>query len=94
VHQGADAQREHDGARTDRPAEDPSGGQDRQFDRGAGLADEVLVYLAPMLLGGPRLALDDLGVATMAEAQHLRIHRVEHLGDDLLVVARPVTTEG
>ena len=60
----------------------------------AGLADEVLVYLAPMLLGGPRLALDDLGVATMAEAQHLRIHRVEHLGDDLLVVARPVPTEG
>ena len=58
----------------------------------AGLADEVLVYLAPMLLGGPRLALDDLGVTTIADAHRLSIHRVEHLGDDLLVVARPTRT--
>ncbi len=55
----------------------------------AGLADEVLVYLAPLLLGGPRTALDDLGVTTMSEALALRIHRIETLGDDLLVVARP-----
>lgn len=55
----------------------------------AGLVDEVLVYLAPLLLGGPRTALDDLGVTTMSEALALRIHRIETLGDDLLVVARP-----
>ncbi len=55
----------------------------------AGLADEVLVYLAPMLIGGPKVALDELGVSTMSEVHRLRIHRVETLGDDLLVVARP-----
>ena len=55
----------------------------------AGLADEVLVYLAPMLLGGPHVAIDDLGVATMSGAHRLSIHHIETLGDDLLVVARP-----
>jgi len=55
----------------------------------AGLVDDVLVYLAPLLLGGPRLALDDLGVTTISEAHALRIHHIETLGNDLLVVARP-----
>lgn len=55
----------------------------------AGLADEVLVYLAPMLLGGPRTALDELGVTTMSEALRLSIHAIERLGDDLLVTCRP-----
>lgn len=55
----------------------------------AGLVDEVLVYLAPMLIGGPRVALDELGVTTMSEAHRLRIHHIDMLGDDLLVVARP-----
>jgi diaminohydroxyphosphoribosylaminopyrimidine deaminase/5-amino-6-(5-phosphoribosylamino)uracil reductase len=57
-----------------------------------GLADEVLVYLAPLLLGGPRMALDDLGITTMSQARTLRIHHIETLGDDLLVVARPRAT--
>lgn len=55
----------------------------------AGLADEVLVYLAPALLGGPRVALDDIGVDTIAHAHRLTIAEVERLGDDLLIVARP-----
>ncbi len=55
----------------------------------AGLVDEVLIYLAPMLIGGPRVALDELGVTTIAEAHRLRIHRIETLGDDVLIVARP-----
>ncbi len=59
----------------------------------AGFVDEVLIYLAPMLIGGPRVALDELGVTTMSEAHRLRIHRIETLGDDLLVVARPVSSE-
>jgi diaminohydroxyphosphoribosylaminopyrimidine deaminase / 5-amino-6-(5-phosphoribosylamino)uracil reductase len=57
----------------------------------AGLADEVLVYLAPLLIGGPRSALDDLGVTTMSEAHALSIHSIERLGDDLLVTCRPRT---
>ncbi|KQQ21164.1 bifunctional diaminohydroxyphosphoribosylaminopyrimidine deaminase/5-amino-6-(5-phosphoribosylamino)uracil reductase [Rathayibacter sp. Leaf299] len=56
----------------------------------AGLVDEYLVYLAPALLGGPRLALGDIGVAGIADARRLRLHSVEVLGDDLLVTARPV----
>ncbi|WP_240665964.1 bifunctional diaminohydroxyphosphoribosylaminopyrimidine deaminase/5-amino-6-(5-phosphoribosylamino)uracil reductase RibD [Agromyces sp. LHK192] len=56
----------------------------------AGFVDELLVYLAPALLGGPRLAVGDLGIATIADARRLRFGAVEHLGDDLLVVAHPV----
>ena len=57
----------------------------------AGLADEVLVYLAPLLLGGPRVALDDLGIESIAQALRLSIRSVEFLGTDLLVTARPAT---
>lgn len=57
----------------------------------AGLVDEYLVYLAPMLLGGGRLALTDIGVGSIGEARQLSIDSVERVGDDLLVVARPVS---
>ncbi|QHC56926.1 bifunctional diaminohydroxyphosphoribosylaminopyrimidine deaminase/5-amino-6-(5-phosphoribosylamino)uracil reductase RibD [Rathayibacter tanaceti] len=55
----------------------------------AGLVDEYLVFLAPALLGGPRLALGDLGVPSIAGAHRLSLRSVEVLGDDLLVTARP-----
>ncbi|MGJ0203257.1 dihydrofolate reductase family protein [Leucobacter sp. gxy201] len=63
----------------------------------AGVVDEVLVYLAPALLGGPRLALGDIGIASIDGIARLRVDRgtgrgtgredlgVERLGDDLLV---------
>ncbi|MFH8250678.1 bifunctional diaminohydroxyphosphoribosylaminopyrimidine deaminase/5-amino-6-(5-phosphoribosylamino)uracil reductase RibD [Microbacterium sp. B2969] len=53
------------------------------------LADEVLAYIAPVLLGGGRLALGDVGVATIGEAKRLEVVSVERLGDDLLVVSAP-----
>ncbi|KAA6430904.1 bifunctional diaminohydroxyphosphoribosylaminopyrimidine deaminase/5-amino-6-(5-phosphoribosylamino)uracil reductase RibD [Agrococcus sediminis] len=56
----------------------------------AGLADRLTVYLAPTLLGGPRTALDDLGVGTIDEQRRLTVTRLEQLGRDLLVEA---TTE-
>jgi diaminohydroxyphosphoribosylaminopyrimidine deaminase/5-amino-6-(5-phosphoribosylamino)uracil reductase len=56
----------------------------------AGLADEVLAYVAPVLLGGDRLALTDIGVSTIEEARRLEVRAVERLGDDLLIVAQPV----
>lgn len=56
----------------------------------AGLADELLVYLAPALLGGPRLAVGDLGVASIADAHRFDFAAIERLGDDVLVVANPV----
>lgn len=58
----------------------------------AGLADTVLTYLAPVLIGGPRLALTDIGVGTIAHARRLTVDQWLPLGDDLLVVAH-VTSE-
>lgn len=53
------------------------------------LVDELLVYLAPMLLGGPRTAVTDLGIPTIAQAYRLALVDVRPLGADLLVTARP-----
>ncbi len=36
----------------------------------AGLVDELIVYLAPTLLGSGTAALGDLGITTLADAQH------------------------
>lgn len=53
----------------------------------AGLVDELLVYVAPALLGGPRHAIADIGVSNMAGI--LRLATVERipLGPDLLIRA-------
>ncbi len=61
----------------------------------AGLADQLLVYLTPTLLGGDRLALKDLGIETMSEISRWQFDEVELLGEDLLISASPATqTEG
>ncbi|MDJ0334287.1 bifunctional diaminohydroxyphosphoribosylaminopyrimidine deaminase/5-amino-6-(5-phosphoribosylamino)uracil reductase RibD [Salinibacterium sp. G-O1] len=60
----------------------------------AGLVDEYLIYLAPKLLGGDRLAIGDIGVTHVGDARELRITAVEHLGNDILLVARPMTEAG
>ncbi|MFZ4893166.1 bifunctional diaminohydroxyphosphoribosylaminopyrimidine deaminase/5-amino-6-(5-phosphoribosylamino)uracil reductase RibD [Plantibacter sp. Mn2098] len=54
-----------------------------------GLADTLLVYLAPVILGGSRLAIGDVGVPGIGDAIRLRTTAVEQLGDDLLVIATP-----
>jgi diaminohydroxyphosphoribosylaminopyrimidine deaminase/5-amino-6-(5-phosphoribosylamino)uracil reductase len=54
----------------------------------AGLVDELLVYLAPKLLGDGR-EMAALGpLASLADAVPLQWHSVERIGDDLRVVAR------
>lgn len=53
----------------------------------ADLADEVLVYVAPALLGGPRLAIGDLGIPGIGGIIRLGETRLERLGDDVLVIA-------
>ncbi|MBN9213790.1 MAG: riboflavin biosynthesis protein RibD [Microbacterium sp. SCN 70-200] len=63
----------------------------------AGLADEVLVYLAPTLIGyGPdgtdHPAVRMLGVETIAQQRRLDIAAIERLGDDLLIIATPERT--
>lgn len=55
----------------------------------AQLCDEVLAYVAPTLLGGPRTALDDIGADTIDAQVHLDVRHTQKLGDDLLVVATP-----
>ncbi|WP_255572595.1 bifunctional diaminohydroxyphosphoribosylaminopyrimidine deaminase/5-amino-6-(5-phosphoribosylamino)uracil reductase RibD [Leucobacter tenebrionis] len=53
----------------------------------ADLVDEVLIYLAPALLGGPKLALGDIGVTGIDGIRRLRISRTVQLGADLLIKA-------
>ena len=60
------------------------------------LADEVLAYIAPTLLGygadgADHPALRRLGVDTIGDQRRLTVASVQHLGDDLLVVARPAS---
>lgn len=54
----------------------------------AGLVDEYLIYLAPMILGGDRLAIEDAGVLTMSDAHHLEILEQRQLGPDIFIRAR------
>ena len=54
----------------------------------AGLVDEVLVYTAPVLLGGSRTALSDIGVPSMPDALRLTDAELTQLGDDVLWRAR------
>jgi len=58
----------------------------------ARLVDDVLVYIAPTLIGGERLATGDLGVATITDQLRLAVTAVERLGDDLRVCATPERT--
>ncbi len=52
-----------------------------------GLADEFLVYLAPMLLGGDKTALKDLGINNISEAIDLEIKELKTLGKDVFIRA-------
>lgn len=58
----------------------------------AGLFDRLLVYIAPMLLGGDRLALADIGISTLADARRLCIESIGRIGGDVLIVATASTT--
>ncbi|MGJ0390506.1 bifunctional diaminohydroxyphosphoribosylaminopyrimidine deaminase/5-amino-6-(5-phosphoribosylamino)uracil reductase RibD [Microbacterium sp. CGR1] len=55
-----------------------------------GLVDRVLAYIAPVLLGGDRLAVTDIGVATIGAAHRLTVEGWLPLGEDLLAIATPV----
>lgn len=54
----------------------------------SGLVDRLYVYLAPVLLGGDKVALGDLGVSTLAERIDLEISSVETLGADIFITAK------
>jgi diaminohydroxyphosphoribosylaminopyrimidine deaminase/5-amino-6-(5-phosphoribosylamino)uracil reductase len=55
----------------------------------AGAVHRILAYVAPMLLGGPVTAVDDVGVASIAGALRWRYDGVEQIGPDLLLSLTP-----
>ena len=55
----------------------------------AGAIDRILAYVAPILLGGPITAVDDVGVLSIAHAQRWRFDRIEPIGPDLLLSLVP-----
>ena len=55
----------------------------------AGVVDRILAYVAPMLLGGPVTAVDDVGVADIAGALRWRYDAVQQIGPDLLLSVVP-----
>lgn len=62
----------------------------------AGLADEILTYIAPTLIGyGPdgadHPAVRMLGVESIGQQHRLRIAEITPLGEDLLLVAHPAS---
>ena len=52
----------------------------------AGLVDEVYAYVAPVLLGAGKSAVEDLGVATIADAVRLHPRSITQLGPDVVLV--------
>jgi diaminohydroxyphosphoribosylaminopyrimidine deaminase/5-amino-6-(5-phosphoribosylamino)uracil reductase len=50
----------------------------------AGVIDRILAYVAPILLGGPGMVVDSVGVSTMSQALHWRYDGVDRVGPDLL----------
>jgi len=57
----------------------------------ADLYDRLLIYIAPILLGGDRLALTDIGIGTLADAPRLCIESIGQHGGDIAIVAQRLT---
>lgn len=56
----------------------------------AGAIDRVIAYVAPILLGGPITAVDDVGVLSIAHAQRWRFDGIEPIGPDVMLSLVPV----
>jgi diaminohydroxyphosphoribosylaminopyrimidine deaminase/5-amino-6-(5-phosphoribosylamino)uracil reductase len=54
------------------------------------LVDEFVIYLAPKLLGGEKLAIGSIDVPSIDQAKGLIFSEVSQLGEDVLLVATPV----
>ena len=54
------------------------------------LVDEYVVYLAPKLIGGEKLAIGSIDVPSIDQAKALNYQEVRKLGEDVLIVATPV----
>ena len=54
------------------------------------LVDEFVVYMAPKLIGGEKLAIGSIDVPSIDQAKALAFQEVSKLGEDVLIVATPV----
>jgi diaminohydroxyphosphoribosylaminopyrimidine deaminase/5-amino-6-(5-phosphoribosylamino)uracil reductase len=55
----------------------------------AGVIDRILAYVAPILLGGPITAVDDVGVLSIAQAHRWRFDGVQPMNPDVLLSLIP-----
>ncbi len=55
----------------------------------AGAVNRILAYVAPILLGGPVTAVDDVGVPTIARALRWQFDGIERAGPDLVLSLVP-----
>ncbi len=55
----------------------------------AGVVHRILAYVAPILLGGPLTAVDDVGVANIASALRWNYDDVQRIGPDVLLSMVP-----
>jgi diaminohydroxyphosphoribosylaminopyrimidine deaminase / 5-amino-6-(5-phosphoribosylamino)uracil reductase len=55
----------------------------------AGVIHRILAYVAPILLGGPISAIDDVGVLSIAHAQRWRYDGIQPIGPDILLSLVP-----
>jgi diaminohydroxyphosphoribosylaminopyrimidine deaminase/5-amino-6-(5-phosphoribosylamino)uracil reductase len=56
----------------------------------AGLVDELLLYVAPCVIGDPARGIADFpgGIATLADRVALALFDVTRIGEDLRIIAR------
>jgi diaminohydroxyphosphoribosylaminopyrimidine deaminase / 5-amino-6-(5-phosphoribosylamino)uracil reductase len=54
------------------------------------LVDEFVIYLAPKLLGGDKLAIGSIDVGSIDQAKGLEFFEINQLGTDVQISARPV----
>jgi diaminohydroxyphosphoribosylaminopyrimidine deaminase / 5-amino-6-(5-phosphoribosylamino)uracil reductase len=55
----------------------------------AGAINRILVYVAPILLGGPITAVDDVGVSSISKAMRWQFDGVDRAGPDLVISLVP-----
>ncbi|OOG25203.1 riboflavin biosynthesis protein RibD [Thioalkalivibrio denitrificans] len=58
----------------------------------AGLVDELVIYMAPHLMGSAARGLMELGLETMDERIALKIEDIRAVGEDWRITARPIGT--
>jgi diaminohydroxyphosphoribosylaminopyrimidine deaminase/5-amino-6-(5-phosphoribosylamino)uracil reductase len=54
------------------------------------LVDEFVIYLAPKLLGGDKLAIGSIDVPSIKDAKDMEFVEINALGPDVQIIAKPV----